>query len=113
MFAQSDNYRAMGALANYAEAKRLDLSDLDLNQLRASLDKQLNEGFQLGNIMVFLKLHLHVFASRFHRYGLSPSEMASLPAQTLAKKMALVFKDEPVVDMSSLFGMLVERLGDR
>ena len=45
---------------------------------KAMIDQNLNENFNLSNLLVFLKLYTYHFESRFKEYNIDPTKATEL-----------------------------------
>lgn len=53
----ADRYNGLSALINYTTDKSIDLSELPLKRFRASVEKNLNQSFNMSNLLVFMKYY--------------------------------------------------------
>jgi hypothetical protein len=92
----------------------IDISGWNLNTFKGPLEFNLNERFNLNNVLIFTKYYTYYHQCRFR------SEVNNLDKGINelheAEKFALnkrVFNAQGLVDMRNLFGFLVQNLGTK
>lgn len=110
----AESYNGLSTLINYAADKQIDLAELPLRRFKSSVERNLNESFNMSNLLVFMKYFTHVTKNSFHKYHLSPSLNAknSHKLETI-KRVQFALKEADVVNMPDLFGLLVNKIGQR
>ena len=110
----SNNFSGLGHLMTYLEKYGVDISEWSINSFKGPLEFNLNQRFNLSNVLVFTKYYTYFHDCRLRR------EIAKLdtPLHKLAEtdKFALnarVFNSPGLVDMRSLFGYLVQNLASK
>lgn len=98
----------------YLEKYGIDISGWNINSFKGPLEFNLNQQFNLGNVLVFTKYYTHYHTCRLGK----ELKLLDKPISELsdAEKFALnnkVFNAPSLVDMRTLFGYLVQNLGTK
>lgn len=109
-----DNYDGLAFLINYVEQSGVDISEWDMLRFRSGLDFYLNHTFNISKVLTFTRFYAHHVRCALQ----SESMVANLQnLETLSEpNLALLHREvfgqvEDLVDMQSLFGHLVDRIG--
>lgn len=107
----------MGHLINYAEKVDLNTASWSLMKFQSAVSYYLNDAFDLSKLMTFTRYYTHVNQSRVD--SLLAKDYEGRNIEQLAEKEkkqlhAKVFSEsDKLIDMQSLFGHLVERVGQK
>ena len=105
-----EDFKIVAGLINMAEARKIDISGMNPHIFGPMLERCLNEKFDVQNLALFLKFYVNHFESRFKLYKLDPSK-ADITDPSTYQKVDLIFKNQDVADIGSIFSLLVNKLG--
>lgn len=71
------------------------------------LESSLNENFNSSNLLVFLKFYTVFFESKLRFYELDIDQISKSDTFDLTQMAILLFQRSEVLDMKSVFSMLV------
>jgi len=100
----------------YLETYAVDISDWSLASFKGPLEFNLNERFNLSNVLVFTKYYTYYHDCRLRREINKLDSATPLSQMSENEKFAInarVFNATGLVDMRSLFGYLVSNLGTK
>ena len=110
LFLSRDNFRALGLLINYAEQRKLKITNLDLSPFKPSLEYYLNHNFKMSNLLVYMKYYVYKQECLFKEFNLTPQSLNNLSAAELKEYGSFLFPSTGIADMRDLFSYLVKRL---
>lgn len=110
LFINRDNFKGLGVLLNYAEQRRLKITNLDLSVFKPSMEYYLNHNFKLSNLLVFMKYYVYRQECLFKEFNLTPESLRKMSASEINEYSNILFPHNNLADLKDLFSYLVKRL---